>query len=62
MDADRTLYFSGPLAHAKCLKFLKTLQALEALSTQIIRPYQILYEIPHEIQSNIKYRPFFKMM
>ncbi|XP_010684223.3 protein ALP1-like [Beta vulgaris subsp. vulgaris] len=40
--------------------FKKVLQALEALSSQIIRPYQSMYETPPEIQSNIKYWPFFK--
>lgn len=41
--------------------FHEVLKALEKLSTQIIRPYQSLNEIPPEIQSSTKYWPFFKV-
>uniref|UniRef100_A0A803LM93 DDE Tnp4 domain-containing protein n=1 Tax=Chenopodium quinoa TaxID=63459 RepID=A0A803LM93_CHEQI len=40
--------------------FHKVLEALQTLSTQIIRPYQSLNETPPEIQNNNKLWPFFK--
>ena len=42
--------------------FHAVLEALQTLSTQIIRPYQSLNETPPQIRNNNKYWPFFKVV